>query len=130
MVVLRGEGPSFCAGADLEWMRASVDLTPEENVADARLLDELLVAVDGCPAPVVAGVQGHAIGGACGLLACCDVVVAARGASFGLGEVKLGLVPAGISPYVLARVGSGPAPPLFRTRRPLAPGTCLALRPV
>src|SRR5258708_23224516 len=131
MVVLRGEGPSFCAGADLEWMRASVDLTPEENVADARLLDELLVAVDGCPAPVVAGVQGHAIGGACGLLACCDVVVAPRDASFGLGEVKLGLVPAVISPYLLARVGPGAAPPLFVTRQRLDAGTglLLGLRP-
>jgi methylglutaconyl-CoA hydratase len=114
-VVLRGEGPSFCAGADLEWMRASIDLRPEENVADARRLDALMSAVDGCPAPVVAGVQGHAIGGGCGLLACCDVVVAARDAQFGLGEVKLGLVPAVISPYVLARVGTGAARHLFVT---------------
>ena len=96
-------------------MRASIDLTPEENVADARRLDALMAAVDGCPAPVVAGVQGHAIGGGCGLLACCDVVVAARDAAFGLGEVKLGLVPAVISPYVLARVGTGAARRLFVT---------------
>ena len=114
-VVLRGEGPSFCAGADLEWMRASIELTPEENVADARRLDGLLGAADGCPAPLVAGVQGHAIGGACGLLACCDVVIAAHDASFGLGEVKLGLVPAVISPFVLARIGSGAARRLFVT---------------
>jgi enoyl-CoA hydratase/carnithine racemase len=114
-VVLRGAGPSFCAGADLEWMRASVDLTPEENVADARRLDALMTAVDRCPAPVVAGVQGHAIGGGCGLLACSDVVVAAPDAMFSLGEVKLGLVPAVISPYVLARVGTGAARHLFVT---------------
>jgi methylglutaconyl-CoA hydratase len=114
-VVLRGEGPSFCAGADLEWMRASIDLSPEENVADARRLDALMSAVDGCPAPVVAGVQGHAIGGACGLLACSDVVVAARDAVFGFTEVKLGLVPALISPFVLARIGTGAARRLFVT---------------
>jgi methylglutaconyl-CoA hydratase len=115
VVVLRGKGPSFCAGADLEWMRASIDLTPEENVADAGRLDALMAAADGCPAPVVAGVQGHAIGGGCGLLACCDVVVASPDAQFGLGEVKLGLVPAVISPYVLARVGTGAARHLFVT---------------
>jgi methylglutaconyl-CoA hydratase len=114
-IVLRGAGPSFCAGADLDWMRASIDLTPDENVADARRLDSLLSAIDGCPAPLVAGVQGHAIGGGCGLLVCCDVVVATRDASFGLGEVKLGLVPAVISPYVLARVGPGAARHLFVT---------------
>ena len=114
-VVLRGEGPSFCAGADLEWMRASIALTPAENIADARRLDGLLTAADGCLVPVVAGVQGHAIGGGCGLLACCDVVVAARDASFGLSEVKIGLVPAVISPFVLARIGSGAARRLFVT---------------
>jgi len=114
-IVLRGAGPSFCAGADLEWMRASIDLTPEDNIADARRLDALMSAIDDCPAPVVAGVQGHAIGGGCGLLVCCDVVVAARDARFGLGEVKLGLVPAVISPYVLARVGQSAARHLFVT---------------
>ena len=114
-IVLRGAGPSFCAGADLDWMRASIDLSPEENVADARRLDALMSALDGCPAPVVAGVQGHAIGGGCGLLACSDVVIAARDANFGLGEVKLGLVPAVISPYLLARVGSSAARRLFVT---------------
>jgi methylglutaconyl-CoA hydratase len=127
VVVLRGEGPSFCAGADLEWMRASIDLSPEENVADARRLDVLLTAADACPAPVVAGVQGHAIGGACGLLACCDAVVAARDASFGLGEVKLGLVPAVISPFVLARIGSGAARRLFVTGERFGAETALRI---
>jgi methylglutaconyl-CoA hydratase len=125
-VVLRGDGPSFCAGADLEWMRASIDLTLEENVADAYRLDALMAAVDGCPIPVVAGVQGHAIGGGCGLLACCDIVIAARDAEFGLGEVKLGRVPAVISPYVLARVGTGAARRLFVTGERF--GTDTALR--
>ena len=114
-VVLRGEGPSFCAGADLDWMCASIDLTSEENLADTRRLGALMSAADGCPAPVVAGVQGHVVAGGLGLLACCDVVVAARDAMFGLGEVKLGLAPAVISPYVRARVGSSAARHLFVT---------------
>jgi len=126
-VVLRGAGPSFCAGADLDWMRASIGLSPEENVADARRLDALMTAVDGCPAPVVAGVQGQAIGGGCGLLACCDIVVAARDASFGLSEVKLGLVPAVISPYVLARVGPGAARHLFVTGERFDASTALRI---
>ncbi len=114
-VVLRGAGPSFSAGADLEWMRASLDLTAEQNLAEALELRGLLEAVDGCEAPVVAGVQGHALGGACGLLACCDVVVAARAATFGFSEVKLGLAPAVISPFVVERIGSGAARRLFVT---------------
>lgn len=114
-VVLRGEGPSFSAGADLDWMRASLDLSAEANLADARALRELFDVVDGCPAPVVAGVQGHALGGACGLLACCDVVVAMPTATFGFTEVKLGLAPAVLSPFVVARIGSGAARRLFAT---------------
>jgi methylglutaconyl-CoA hydratase len=114
-VVLRGEGPDFCAGADLAWMRASAQLTPDENVADSRRLATMLDAVEGCPAPVVAGVQGHAIGGACGILACCDVVLATTQARFGLGEVRLGLVPAVISPFLLTRVGPSATRRLFVT---------------
>jgi methylglutaconyl-CoA hydratase len=114
-VVLTGEGPSFSAGADLEWMRSSVDLTPDENIADAARLRAMLDAVEGCPAPVVAGVQGHAIAGACGLLSCCDVVVAGPDTVFSFSEVKLGLVPAVISPFVLARIGAGAARRLFVT---------------
>jgi methylglutaconyl-CoA hydratase len=114
-VVLRGEGPSFSAGADLDWMRAAAALGAEENREDARRLRGLLDAVDTCPAPVVAGVQGHALGGACGVLACCDVVVAAPDAVFGFTEVKLGIVPAVISPFVLKRIGTGAARRLFVT---------------
>jgi methylglutaconyl-CoA hydratase len=114
-VVVRGEGPSFSAGADLDWMRRSLDLSAEENEADARGLLGLLEAVDDCPAPVVAGVHGSALGGACGLLACCDVVVSSRAATFGFTEVKLGLVPAVISPFVVRRIGSGAARRLFVT---------------
>src|SRR5262245_53769823 len=72
-VVLAGEGPSFSAGADVEWMRAAVELTYEENVADARRLRKMLETIDSCPAPVIARVQGHALGGGCGLVACADI---------------------------------------------------------
>jgi len=108
-VVLAGQGSSFCAGADLEWMRASITLSATENAEDARRLRRLMEAVDGCLAPVVARVHGHALGGGCGLLACADVVLAAENAVFGFSEVKLGLVPAVISPYVIARIGTGAA---------------------
>ena len=78
-VVLAGDGESFCAGADVEWQRASIDLTYEENVIDARKLRQMLETVNGCPAPVVARAHGHALGGGCGLLACVDVAIAAEG---------------------------------------------------
>jgi methylglutaconyl-CoA hydratase len=114
-VVLTGDGPSFSAGADVEWMRSSVDLTHEENVADALRLRAMLDAVDGCPAPVVASVQGHALGGGCGLVACCDIAVAEPSAQFAFSEVKLGIVPAVISPFALAKIGSGAARRYFVT---------------
>ena len=105
-VVLAGDGPSFCAGADVDWMRSSIDLSYEENVADALRLRALLDAIHGCPVPVVARVHGHALGGGAGLVACADVAIAAPGTLFGFTEVKLGIVPAVISPFVLARVGA------------------------
>src|SRR5215813_2157750 len=108
-VVLSGDGPSFSAGADVEWMRSSVELSFDENVADARRLRAMLDAIDGCPAPVVARVQRHALGGGCGLVACSDVVVADSSAEFAFSEVKLGIVPAVISPFALAKIGSGAA---------------------
>jgi methylglutaconyl-CoA hydratase len=114
-VVLAGEGPSFSAGADVEWMRASVELSYDENVADALALRRLLEAIDGCPAPVVARVQGHALGGGCGLVACSDVAVAAPDAVFAFSEVKLGLVPAVISPFALAKIGPSAARRYFLT---------------
>jgi methylglutaconyl-CoA hydratase len=114
-VVLAGDGPSFCAGGDVGWMRSAAGLSFEESVEDARRLRDLLDAVDGCPAPVVARVHGYALGGGSGLCACCDVVVAARDAVFGFTEVGLGLVPAVISPFVLARIGTGAARRLFVT---------------
>jgi methylglutaconyl-CoA hydratase len=114
-VVLAGDGPSFCAGADVEWMRASVDLTQDENVADATALRRMLEAVDGCPAPVVAVVQGHALGGGAGLVACADIVVAHEHAVFGFSEVKLGIIPAVISPFALRKIGESAARRYFVT---------------
>ena len=108
-VVLSGDGPSFSSGADVEWMRSSVELTYEENVADALRLRAMLDAIDGSPAPVVARVQGHALGGGCGLVACCDIAVADPGAIFAFSEVKLGIVPAVISPFALAKIGPSAA---------------------
>jgi methylglutaconyl-CoA hydratase len=108
-VVLTGEGESFSAGADVEWQRSSIDLSYEENVEDALRLYRMLLAVDGCPAPVVAWIQGYCLGGGCGLAACADIAVAAENAVFGFTEVKLGIIPAVISPFVLAKIGPGAA---------------------
>ncbi|HVU76388.1 MAG TPA: enoyl-CoA hydratase-related protein [Gaiellaceae bacterium] len=114
-VVLTGDGPSFSAGADVEWMRSSVDLSYEENLADALRLRAMLEAIDECPAPVVARVQGHALGGGCGLVACSDIVIAEPSAQFAFSEVKLGIVPAVISPFALAKIGAGAARRYFVT---------------
>ena len=115
VVVLVGEGESFSAGADVEWMRASVELSYEENVADARRLRKMLEAIDGCPAPVVARVHGHALGGGCGLVACSDIAIAETETAFAFSEVKLGIIPAVISPFVLAKIGPSAARRYFLT---------------
>jgi methylglutaconyl-CoA hydratase len=114
-VVLAGDGPSFCAGADVEWMRASADLGVEENVADANALRRMFEAIDACPAPVLAVVHGHALGGGVGLVACSDVVVAHPGTVFAFSEVKLGIIPAVISPFALRRIGESAARRYFVT---------------
>jgi methylglutaconyl-CoA hydratase len=114
-VVLAGEGQSFSAGADVEWMRSSVDLAYEENVKDALRLRRMLDAIDDCPAPVIVRVQGHALGGGCGLVACADLAIAAPDAVFAFSEVKLGIVPAVISPFALAKIGPGAARRYFVT---------------
>jgi methylglutaconyl-CoA hydratase len=114
-VVLAGEGESFCAGADIDWQRAAIHLSYEENVEDALRLHRMLEAIDSCPAPVVARVQGYALGGGSGLVCCADIAVADPGATFGFSEVKLGIVPAVISPFVLPRVGTAAARRLFLT---------------
>jgi methylglutaconyl-CoA hydratase len=114
-VVLAGDGQSFCAGADVDWQRAAIDLDYDENVEDALRLFRMLDAIDSCPAPVVARVQGYALGGGSGLVCCADVAVAAPDAIFGFSEVKLGIVPAVISPFVLPRIGTAAARRFFLT---------------
>jgi methylglutaconyl-CoA hydratase len=104
-VVLAGEGETFCAGADIEWQRSAIDLSYEENVEDALKLYRMCETIDRCPAPVVARIQGYALGGGSGLAACADVAIAATDATFGFTEVKLGIVPAVISPFVLPKIG-------------------------
>jgi methylglutaconyl-CoA hydratase len=126
-VLLSGDGPSFCAGADVEWQRASVDLSYEENVEDALRLYRMLEAIDGCPAPVVARVQGYALGGGSGLIGCADIAVAAEDATFGFSEVKLGIIPAVISPFVLPRIGSGAARRYFLTGERFGAETALRI---
>ena len=112
-VVLGGEGRAFCAGADIAWMRAAMTLSAEENVEDALGLADTLAAIDACPVPVVVRVQGAALGGGAGLCAVGDVVVAEAGARFGFPEVRLGLVGATISPFVVRRIGEGVTRALF-----------------
>lgn len=115
VVVLAGEGQSFCAGADLRWMRSTAQATEAQNRADALELQRLFAALDGLPKPVVARVQGAAIGGGCGLVACSDIVVAGPRAELGLSEVRLGLAPAVISPFVVRKIGPSRARELFLT---------------
>jgi enoyl-CoA hydratase/carnithine racemase len=114
-VVLAGEGESFCAGADVEWQRSSIDLSYEENVEDALRLFRMCDTIDRCPAPVVARVHGHALGGGSGLVACTDIAVAAEDAVFAFSEVRLGIIPAVISPFVFAKIGPGAARRWFLT---------------
>jgi methylglutaconyl-CoA hydratase len=115
VIVLTGAGDIFCAGADIDWMRRSRDLTPEQNVADAAVMRGLLDALDACPLPIVARVNGHALGGGSGLVAIADTAVCVSSARFGFTEVRLGLIPATISPYVLRKIGPGHAQALFTT---------------
>jgi methylglutaconyl-CoA hydratase len=115
VVVLSGEGRSFCAGADLAFMRAAADYGFEQNVADGELIFDLMQVIDECPKPVVGRINGAAIGGGVGLVSCCDIVVAAERARFGLSEVRLGILPAVISPFVLAKIGEANGRELFLT---------------
>jgi methylglutaconyl-CoA hydratase len=126
-VLLAGEGPSFCAGADVEWMRASVDLDYEANVADANALRGMLDAIDRCPAPVLARVQGHALGGGAGLVACSDIAIAETRAVFAFSEVKLGIIPAVISPYAVAKIGQSAARRYFVTGERFDAATALRI---
>ena len=104
-IVLAAEGPAFCAGADLHWMRRMADYDREQNLADAARLAEMLRVIHHCPKPVVARVQGDVYAGGMGLVACCDIAISADSAHYCLSETRLGLVPATISPYVLRAMG-------------------------
>jgi methylglutaconyl-CoA hydratase len=126
-VVLAGDGPSFCAGADVEWQRSSIDLSYEENVEDARRLYRMLDAIFRCPAPVVARVQGYALGGGSGVTACADIAVAGEEAVFGFSEVRLGIIPAVISPFVLARIGPAATRRYFLTGERFDAATALRI---
>ena len=112
-VVLAGDGPSFCAGADVTWMRASLGLSREQNEQDAMVMAEMFDAIDRCPVPVVARVHGAALGGGMGLCAVGDLVIAEVGAKFGFTETRLGILPAVISPFVIAKIGETHARALF-----------------
>jgi methylglutaconyl-CoA hydratase len=112
-VVVAGEGASFCAGADVAWQRAAMTLSTAENEADAARLQAMLTAIDECPATVLARVHGVALGGGMGLCAVADIVLAAAGTTFGFTETKLGIMPAVISPFVLAKIGETHARALF-----------------
>lgn len=114
-IVLAAEGPAFCAGADLNWMRKMADYSRDENLADAAKLAEMLRVIYECPKPTVARVQGDAIAGGMGLVAACDMAVSVDTAHYCLSEVKLGLIPATISPYVIRAMGARAAHRYFLT---------------
>ncbi|MCF7220781.1 enoyl-CoA hydratase-related protein [Marilutibacter chinensis] len=115
VVVLEGEGASFSAGADLNWMRSMATASEDENREDSLALARLMRTLDELPKPTIARVHGAAFGGGVGLVACCDIAIGAEGARFGLTEARLGLLPAVISPYVIAAIGPRQARRLFAT---------------
>lgn len=127
VVVLEGTGEFFCAGGDLAWMRRSGQLPPERNLEDARAFAAAFAAVDRCRKPVVAKVRGAALGGGAGLLAAVDVAVAAASTTIGFPEVRLGIVPAAISPYVVSRIGFAAARRLFLTGERFDAATALRI---
>ncbi|MGH2465247.1 MAG: enoyl-CoA hydratase-related protein [Candidatus Limnocylindrales bacterium] len=112
-VVLAGDGPSFCAGADIAWMRASLELDVEANEQDAMAMAEMFDAIDTCPVPLIARVHGAALGGGTGLCAVSDLVIAESGTRFGFTETRLGILPAVIAPFVIAKIGETNARALF-----------------
>src|SRR5689334_7254394 len=122
VIILRANGKSFCAGADLNWMKRMVDYSFEENLADARAVGRMYLAIAKCPKPVIARVHGAALGGGAGLVAACDIAIAIESVQFGFTEVKLGILPAIISPFVIGKIGPGRAREFFITgERFLAP---------
>ena len=126
-VVLRGAGSAFCAGADLDWMRRMATYTAAQNFSDARRLAEMFHLLDRLPMPTIALVQGATYGGGVGLVACCDIVIAAQSATFCLSETRIGLTPATISPYVVAAIGARQARRYVVTAEIIAAPRALAL---
>ncbi len=122
LMVLRSTGRNFSAGADLDWMKRMAGYTRTENVRDANALAELLFRLNFLPVPTIARVQGAAMGGGCGLVACCDIALAADNAVFAFSEVKLGLIPATISPYVIRAIGEKQARRYFQTAERFSAG--------
>jgi methylglutaconyl-CoA hydratase len=112
-VVLAGDGPSFCAGADIDWMRAAISLDTESNEQDAMAMADMFETIDTCPVPVIARVHGAALGGGMGLCAVADLVIAESGTRFGFTETRLGILPSVISPFVIAKIGESHARALF-----------------
>ncbi|ASJ75377.1 enoyl-CoA hydratase-related protein [Granulosicoccus antarcticus] len=115
ILIIRATGKNFCAGADINWMKASVKLSPEQNAADAMALSNMLDALNSFDRPTIARVSGAALGGGTGLVCCCDIVVADETAQFGFSEVRLGIIPATISPYAIAAIGPRVARRYFLT---------------
>lgn len=115
LVVLTGQGKGFCAGADLAWMRETAEFSVEENYADSGRLGRMLKLLNGLPKPVLGLINGHAFGGGVGLVACCDIAISSAAAKFSLSEVRLGLTPATISPYVVRKIGQSHARRYFLT---------------
>jgi methylglutaconyl-CoA hydratase len=126
-IVLRALGKSFSAGADLNWMKRMAGFSEEENLADAKRLAELLRVIDTCPKPTIARVQGNAFAGATGLIACCDLAVAVKEAEFAVTEVRLGLIPAVISPYLIRAMGARQARRWFLTAERFSAEQALAM---
>lgn len=127
VIVLAANGPAFCAGADLHWMKKMAGYTHEENLADATQLAEMLLAIHACPKPVVARVQGDCYGGGVGLAAACDIMLVSEDVFFCLSEVKLGLIPATIAPYVLKGMGENAARRYFLTAERFSANEALRL---
>lgn len=123
VVVLQGNGASFSAGADLDWMRRAAHYDEARNREDAQRLSDMLWLIDSCPKPVVAAVNGNAFGGGVGLIACADIAIAVEKARFALTEVRLGLIPAAISPFVLKAIGPRQARRFFLTAEPISAAT-------
>lgn len=126
-VILAGNGPSFCAGADAGWMRASADLSEADNRADAMRLSDMLHAIDTCARPVICVAHGNVFGGGVGLVACADLVVVHPDVKLRLSEVRLGLIPATIGPFVVAKIGASAARRYFLTAEDIGAEAAVAM---